>query len=109
METALKFGGKQGINRPLTGHARLPCEIRAHNHNIEMCFPLGPGAGVAGMHVGVVPYFDSLDIEPGLKGRLDTFCAIHQFLQPLVSPTYLRTRYCLGLVHQTYSAHGKTT
>lgn len=66
METALKFRGKQGINRPLTGHARLPCKIRAHNHNIEMCFSIGPGAGVSGMNVRVVPHLDSPDIEPGL-------------------------------------------
>lgn len=87
MKPALEFRRKQGINRPLPVHARLTREIRADDQYIEMCFTLGPGAGVARMQVRIVPYLDPLDIEPALESGPDAFCAIHQILQSSISPT----------------------
>ena len=95
METGIKFRGKQGINRPLPDNPRLPREIRTHDHHIKMCFPFGSGAGMAGMHVRVVPHLDPPDIESILKCGLDAFCTIHRILQRLMPPTYLRACYCL--------------
>ena len=96
VQATLEFRRKQGVDRPLADHARLPRKIGAHDHNIEMCFPLGPGACMTGVLVRVVSHLDLSDIQSVLKGRLDAFCTIHRILQRLNSLTKLRPDIASG-------------
>jgi hypothetical protein len=69
--------GQQLIHPALAGNPAGPCEERRHDLDVEVGLALGPGAGMPGMAVGIIPDGQPRRLQRRGKLRPDTIGDAH--------------------------------